>query len=176
MVKINASFQVQQFADRVTIQYTYPVVGDTLTFIPIDPSEFMLVKNMFAQAPDTEVYRIAPPLLRGISEGNPVSVYSGKFRVVLNPPEGMAAYVEAISMFTVNVQEVTAVLDNGYTYTVSTNLYFWVDCAYIHKHFLNLYHSLGIFSRRQNDVIFLIFPRKQDLTFHANCLLRRQFA
>ena len=40
----------------------------------------------------------------------------------------------------------------------------------------NLYHSLGIFSRRQNDVIFLIFPRKQDLTFHANCLLRRQFA
>ena len=41
---------------------------------------------------------------------------------------------------------------------------------------LNLYHSLGIFSRRQNDVIFLIFPRKQDLTFHANCLLRRQFA
>ena len=42
--------------------------------------------------------------------------------------------------------------------------------------FFNLYHSLGIFSRRQNDVIFLIFPRKQDLTFHANCLLRRQFA
>ena len=41
---------------------------------------------------------------------------------------------------------------------------------------INLYHSLGIFSRRQNDVIFLIFPRKQDLTFHANCLLRRQFA
>ena len=42
--------------------------------------------------------------------------------------------------------------------------------------FINLYHSLGIFSRRQTDDIFLIFPRKQDLTFHANCLLRRQFA
>ena len=42
--------------------------------------------------------------------------------------------------------------------------------------FFNLYHSLGIFSRRQIDDIFLIFPRKQDLTFHANCLLRRQFA
>ena len=40
----------------------------------------------------------------------------------------------------------------------------------------NLYHSLGIFSRRQIDDIFLIFPRKQDMTFHANCLLRRQFA
>ena len=40
----------------------------------------------------------------------------------------------------------------------------------------NLYHSLGIFSRRQIDDIFLIFPRKQDLTFHANCLLRRKFA
>ena len=40
----------------------------------------------------------------------------------------------------------------------------------------NLYHSLGIFSRWQIDDIFLIFPRKQDLTFDANCLLRRQFA
>ena len=41
----------------------------------------------------------------------------------------------------------------------------------------NLYHSLGIFSRRQIDDIFLIFPRKQDLTLHANCLLlRRQLA
>ena len=37
--------------------------------------------------------------------------------------------------------------------------------------------TLGkIFSRRQIDDIFLIFPRKQDLTFQANCLLRRQFA
>ena len=36
----------------------------------------------------------------------------------------------------------------------------------------NLYHSLGIFSRWQID-IFLIFPRKQDLTFHANCLLEK---
>ena len=41
---------------------------------------------------------------------------------------------------------------------------------------INLCHSLGIFSRRQIDDIFLIFPRKQDLTFHANCLLRRQYA
>ena len=41
---------------------------------------------------------------------------------------------------------------------------------------VNLYHSLGIFSRRQIDDIFLIFPRKQDLTFHANCLLGRQLA
>ena len=40
----------------------------------------------------------------------------------------------------------------------------------------NLYHSLGIFSRRQIDDILLIFPRKQDLTFHPNCLLRRPFA
>ena len=36
---------------------------------------------------------------------------------------------------------------------------------------ISLYHSLGIFSRWQIDNIFLIFPRKQDLTFHANCLL-----
>ena len=42
--------------------------------------------------------------------------------------------------------------------------------------YINLYHSLGIFSRWQTDDIFLIFPRKQDLTFQANCLLRRQFA
>ena len=41
---------------------------------------------------------------------------------------------------------------------------------------INLYHSLGIFSRWQIDDIFLIFSKKQDLTFHANCLRRRQFA
>ena len=46
----------------------------------------------------------------------------------------------------------------------------------LHLRLLNLYHSLGIFSRRQIDDIFLIFSRKQDLTVHANCLLRRQFA
>ena len=45
-----------------------------------------------------------------------------------------------------------------------------------HLFLFNLYHSLGIFSRRQTGDIFLIFPRKQDLTLHANCLLRRQFA
>ena len=33
---------------------------------------------------------------------------------------------------------------------------------------LNLYDSLGIFSRPQIDDIF---PRKQDLTFHADCSL-----
>ena len=26
------------------------------------------------------------------------------------------------------------------------------------------------------EIFFLIFPRKQDMTFHANCFLRRQFA
>ena len=31
--------------------------------------------------------------------------------------------------------------------------------------------TLGkIFSRRHFEIFFLIFPRKQDLTFHANCL------
>ena len=34
----------------------------------------------------------------------------------------------------------------------------------------------GQFQRRQTDGICFIFPRKQVLTFHANCLLRRQFA
>ena len=48
-------------------------------------------------------------------------------------------------------------------------------CA-LRPFFAYLYHSLGIFSRWQIDDIFLIFPRKQDMTFHANCLLRRQFA
>ena len=35
---------------------------------------------------------------------------------------------------------------------------------------INLYHSLGLFSRCQIGDIFLIFPRKPDLTFYANCL------
>ena len=33
---------------------------------------------------------------------------------------------------------------------------------------INLYHSLGKFIRRLADNIFLIFPRKQDLTLDAN--------
>ena len=40
---------------------------------------------------------------------------------------------------------------------------------------LNAYHAMDKFSRRQIDDIFLIFPRKQALTFHANCLLKSQF-
>ena len=38
----------------------------------------------------------------------------------------------------------------------------------------DLYHPLGQFSRRRIDDVFLIFPRKQDVTLHANCLQRRQ--
>ena len=38
------------------------------------------------------------------------------------------------------------------------------------KMLLNLSHSLGKFSQPQIDDVFHIFPRKQDLTFHANCL------
>ena len=38
------------------------------------------------------------------------------------------------------------------------------------------YHSMSKFSRRQIDSIFLIFPRKQDLTFHAHCLHWRLLA
>ena len=34
--------------------------------------------------------------------------------------------------------------------------------------YINLYHSLGKFNRWQTDKIFLTFPRKQDLKFHAN--------
>ena len=42
--------------------------------------------------------------------------------------------------------------------------------TYIHIYGINLYHSLGIFSRRRIDDIFRNFPRKHDMTFHANCL------
>ena len=42
--------------------------------------------------------------------------------------------------------------------------------------YFNHYHYLGIVSRWQVGDIFLIFPRKQNLTFHANCLHWRQFA
>ena len=40
-----------------------------------------------------------------------------------------------------------------------------------------IFSALGkIFSRRHFEFFFLILPRKQVLIFHANCLLRRQFA
>ena len=51
-----------------------------------------------------------------------------------------------------------------------------ISRAHIQKKIINLYHSLGKLSRWQINDIFLIFSRKQDLTFHANCLLRRQNA
>ena len=49
---------------------------------------------------------------------------------------------------------------------------------------IDLYHYLGkfskhsckIFTRQHIDDIFLIFPRKQILTFQANCLQQRGFA
>ena len=36
--------------------------------------------------------------------------------------------------------------------------------------------TLGKIFSRHFEIYFLIFPRKQDLTFHANCLHWRQFA
>ena len=50
------------------------------------------------------------------------------------------------------------------------------DLRWLEITIVNTYHTMGRFSRRQTDDIFLIFPRKQDLTLHANCLLQRQFA
>ena len=35
---------------------------------------------------------------------------------------------------------------------------------------LNLYHYMGMFSRRQFKMVFYFFPKKQALIFHANCL------
>ena len=43
-------------------------------------------------------------------------------------------------------------------------------CGNSWNNLLKLYHSLGLFSRKQIGDIFHIFHRKQDLTFHANCL------
>ena len=48
--------------------------------------------------------------------------------------------------------------------------------GHIMKTSFNIDHPMGKFSRRQTYDIFPIFPRKKDLTVHANCLLRRQFA
>ena len=59
----------------------------------------------------------------------------------------------------------------------------WSDCTNFQADLclycfmrINLYYSLGKFSRWQTDDFFLSFPRKQNLTFHANCLQWRQFA
>ena len=56
----------------------------------------------------------------------------------------------------------------------------------MHHVFMMKYHNnfldtpylalLAFIIRRQNDNIFLIFPRKLNLTVHADCLCRRQFA
>ena len=42
---------------------------------------------------------------------------------------------------------------------------------------INTYHAMGILADDKLMIFFfLIIPRKWDLTLHANCLLRRQFA
>ena len=41
---------------------------------------------------------------------------------------------------------------------------------------INLYHYMGLFSRWSTGDIFFYYPRKQALTFHANCLHWWQFA
>ena len=45
-----------------------------------------------------------------------------------------------------------------------------------HSYKFTLHHSLSLFSRQQVGHFFFIFPSQKDLTFHANCLHRRQFA
>ena len=54
-------------------------------------------------------------------------------------------------------------------------------CAYLallwHILLIIMLSMLGNdFSRRHFEILFWFFPEKLDLTFHANCLLRRQFA
>ena len=48
----------------------------------------------------------------------------------------------------------------------------WKSCFQRkNRTYFNTYHATGKFSRWQTDDIFVIFPRKQDLTFYANCFL-----
>ena len=35
------------------------------------------------------------------------------------------------------------------------------------------FYAMGKFSRQQTDDMFLNFPRKYDLTLHADCLFRK---
>ena len=52
----------------------------------------------------------------------------------------------------------------------------WLACClFVYSRSFNLHHSLGWSSRQHIDDTFLIFPRKQVLTFHADCLQWRQF-
>ena len=57
--------------------------------------------------------------------------------------------------------------------TVNSSSHFYLPSSILSY---DLYHSHGWFSGWQIDDIFHILPRKQDLTFHADCLHRRQFA
>ena len=60
---------------------------------------------------------------------------------------------------------------------VSINtLWYLHNALLIYEMAFKLFHTLVEFSRQQIDDIFPIFPRKLALKFHANCLLRRQFA
>ena len=70
----------------------------------------------------------------------------------------------------------TQTSENG-KHSFLSEVLFFIENTLKNKHNLfKFYHTLAQFSRRQIGDILLIFSRKQDLTFHANCLHWRQFA
>ena len=50
----------------------------------------------------------------------------------------------------------------------------WLGVLYLFQHYLTLSTLGKTFSRQHFEMFFLIFPRKQNLTFHANCLHWKQ--
>ena len=49
-----------------------------------------------------------------------------------------------------------------------------VEKECLRAHLFNIYHTVGLIQQTTTWWYFLIFPRKQDLAFHGNCLHWRQ--
>ena len=62
-------------------------------------------------------------------------------------------------------------------YHYCENYFVCCSCSFSKKIYKLTFTTLWAFSADDKMMLFfLFFPRKQDLTFHANCLRRRQFA
>ena len=67
--------------------------------------------------------------------------------------------------------------DMGFCHVCDQGCFFVVFFSHDMTHvLLRLGFWVKKFSRRHTEIFFLFFPRKQDLSFHANCLHWRQFA
>ena len=110
---------MHQAGDYITIEFAEPVLGATLSFIPIKPDEVIVAGGLLAIADQVEVYSVTPAELYLVSEGIPVTLRDHEFILTFLSAKGTEPLVEAVEMNVVNTESVILTFDDGTTATVS---------------------------------------------------------